>query len=73
MSLAHLIRFADQDTRLRAIRVFFEVPFSRVRFPGNVMGLTDEHIRALKKARIQFIYVSRRPSRKLKDASTVQP
>jgi hypothetical protein len=72
MGSIHLIRFADRAARLRAIRAFYKVRVSYVRFPGDVMGITDEHHRALKKARIPFIYVSKKPSRKGKHAWAVQ-
>jgi hypothetical protein len=55
----HLIRFPDRATRVRAIGVFRDVRVTRVRLPGDIMGVADEHIRALEKARIPFIYVSR--------------
>ncbi|HEV3119866.1 MAG TPA: hypothetical protein VGY58_22595 [Gemmataceae bacterium] len=68
----HLIRFANRDARLRAIRAFYKVPASYVRFPDDILGITDEHHNALKKARIPFTYVSKKPSRKGKHASAVQ-
>ncbi len=69
---AHLIRFPDRETRIRAIRAFRTVRIAYVCFPEHVMGVTDEHISALKKAKIPIIYVSKKPSRKGKHASTVQ-
>jgi hypothetical protein len=67
----HLIRFPDRETRIRAIRAFYKVPVTRVRLPGDVMGVTDDHLSALKKAKIPFIYISKPPSRKGKHASAV--
>ena len=69
---AHLIPFADRETRIRAIRAFYKVRIAYVCLPGDVFGVTDEHIAALKKAKIPMIYVSKEPSRKGKHASTVQ-
>jgi hypothetical protein len=69
---ANLIRFPDRETGVRAIRAFYKVRIAYVCLPGDVWGVTDEHIAALKKAKIPFIYVSKKPSRKGKHASTVQ-
>jgi hypothetical protein len=71
MPSVHLIRFPDRETRLRAIRAFYKVPVTRIRLPGDVMGVTDAHLSALKKAKIPFIHISKTPSRKGKHAAAV--
>lgn len=60
MASIHLIRFPDRESRLRAIEVFFAVRQTRVMFPGDVMGVTGEHITALEQAvpPVPFEYVS---------------
>jgi hypothetical protein len=64
MSSIHLIRFKDRKSRLRAIEAFLEVRQARVMFPERVMGVTDEHIKALQQAvpPIDFEYVSQPPA-----------
>jgi hypothetical protein len=47
------------------------VPATYIRLPADVMGITDAHIRALKKAKIPFISISKTSSRKAKHASAV--
>jgi hypothetical protein len=76
----HIIRFRDQATEVRAIGALRNVPVTRVRLPGDangvasdLHGVTDEHIRALKKAKVPFIYVSKEPDRKRRHGPTVQP
>ncbi len=61
MGSIHLIRIPDKEARKQAIAVFREVSVTRVRLPGDIMGVTDEHIQALKKANIPFQYVSKEP------------
>jgi len=61
MGSIHLIRIADKEARKRAIAVFHGVQVTRVRLPGDIMGVTDEHIQALKKTNIPFQYVSKEP------------
>jgi hypothetical protein len=61
MGSIHLIRIPDKASRIRAIAVFEKVPLARVRLPGDVMGVTDEHIAALKLADVPFEYVSKEP------------
>jgi hypothetical protein len=69
MGSIHLIRIPDEATQARAIAVFHKVPFTRVRLPGNLMGVTDEHISALKQANIPFEYVSKEPANGQSSAS----
>ena len=61
MGSIHLIRIPDKEARIRAIDALCDVPVTRVRLPGDIMGVTDEHIAALKKAQIPFEYVSQEP------------
>jgi hypothetical protein len=72
MGSIHLIRIPDKEVQKRAITVLSEVQITRVRFPGDIMGVTDEHIQALKKANIPFQYVSKEPVDG-QSAATVQP
>jgi hypothetical protein len=62
MGSIHLIKFPDRNTELRAMPVFHNVPVTRVRFPNDILGVTDEHIQALKAAKIPFQYVSKEPA-----------
>jgi hypothetical protein len=73
MASVHLIRFPDRETRLRGLRAFYDVPVTWVRLPEQVMGVTDAHLSALKKAKIPFTHISKAPSRKGKHVSAVQP
>ncbi len=61
MGSIHLIRIRSKEAQVKAIGVFHDVPITRVRLPNNIMGVTDEHIQALKKAHIPFEYVSKEP------------
>jgi hypothetical protein len=72
MASIHLIRFEDRETRIRAIGAFRNVSVAYVRFPGDVFGVGNEHVRALKKGKIPFIYVSKEPTPKGKHAPTIQ-
>ena len=72
MASIHLIRFADRETRIRALRTFYKVPVTWVRLPGDLMGVTGDHLSALKKAKVPFISVSKTSSRKGKHAPAVQ-
>src|SRR5437868_2400262 len=65
---AHLIRIADQKARERALSAFRGVREARLRFPGHVMGVTDEHLRILKMEKIPFEYLSKAPHGKEEDA-----
>jgi hypothetical protein len=67
----HLIRFADRETRLRGSHAFYKVPVTWIRLPGHVMGVTDTHLSALKKAKIPFVHISKAPSRGGKHVSAV--
>ena len=46
---------------MKAIGLFHAVPVTRVRLPNNIMGVTDEHIQALRKAKIPFEFISKEP------------
>jgi hypothetical protein len=58
---SHLIRFPDMQDWEMALYAFLRVPFARVTFPGNILGVTEEHIRVLKEEGIPFEYVSQAP------------
>jgi hypothetical protein len=55
----HLIRIREEKDRARAIAALLPVREARVTFPGNIMGVTGEHIEALKREKIPFEYVSK--------------
>jgi hypothetical protein len=57
-----LIRIEDEKDQERALGVFLRVRAARVTFPGDIMGVTEEHIRALEQAHIRFQYVSKAPN-----------
>lgn len=57
----HLIRIREQKNRERAIMVFLRVPEARVTLPGNIMGVSADHIEALEREGIPFSYVSKSP------------
>src|SRR5262245_52155446 len=59
MAMVHLIRFPSPEERRRALRVFLDVPATRVVLPGHEMAVTPQHIEALERAQIAFEYVSR--------------
>ncbi len=71
MASVHLISFPDRETRIRALRAFYKVPVTWIRLPGDIMGVTDAHLSALKKAKIPFVHVSKTSSRKGKHAPAV--
>jgi hypothetical protein len=60
-STGHLIRIGEKKERVKAIRAFRRVRLPYIRFPGHVMGLMDEHIRALKMDKVSFEYISKAP------------
>jgi hypothetical protein len=55
----HLIHIPDRKVRERALKELLKVRENLVSFPKNVLGVTDEHIGALKAMAIPFDYVSR--------------
>ena len=59
---SHLIRIRDDQEWERAFTAFLRVPAARVTFPGNVLGVTEQHIRVLKEEGIPFEYVSKAPN-----------
>lgn len=50
----HLIRIDDREARERAIKAFLDVRAEWLGFPGNVYGVSSDHIEALKKSGIPF-------------------
>jgi hypothetical protein len=71
MGAIHLIGFDDREKRVRAIGAFRKVRQSYVRFPSDIFGVTNEHISALEKAKIPFLYVSREPTGKGKQSPSI--
>jgi hypothetical protein len=61
MGSIHLIRIRSKEAQVKAIGLFHAVPVTRVRLPNNIMGVTDEHIQALRKAKIPFEFISKEP------------
>jgi hypothetical protein len=68
----YLIRIAAKKDRERALSAFRRVRAARVRFPGHVMGVTEEHLHALTMEKIAFEYLSKAPHGEEENA-TVQP
>ena len=61
MGSIYLIKIPNEKDRVRSFGPLSEVQIARVRLPGDLFGVTDEHIEALKKANIPFQYVSKEP------------
>jgi hypothetical protein len=55
----YLIRIAAKEDRVRALRAFRRVRSARIRFPGHVMGVTEEHLHVLTAEKIEFEYLSK--------------
>lgn len=56
----HLIQFPKGKDYGRAIRTLLEVPRTQyVALPDYTMVVVDEHIEALKNARVSFAYLSK--------------
>ena len=49
-----VIRFPSAEERQRALRVFLDVPATRLVLPGHDMAVTREHIQALEREYIAF-------------------
>ncbi len=58
MAQIHLIRFPNAQERKRALRVFLDVPATRLVLPGHDMAVTQDHIQALEREQIAFEYLS---------------
>ena len=58
MAALHSIRIPNLEDRKRAIMLFLDVPATRLILPGHDMVVTDDHIAALKRAKIPFEYLS---------------
>jgi hypothetical protein len=54
MGSIHLIRIPDKDARKRAIKAFLDIRDTWVSFPGNLLGVSSDHLEALKKSQIPF-------------------
>ena len=61
VSHTYLIRIREQKNRERAIMAFLGVREGRVTLPGDIMGVSADHIEALKREGIPFTYVSKSP------------
>jgi hypothetical protein len=59
MASIHLIHIGDRKARERALEEFLKVREPWVSFPKNVLGVTTEHIEALRNNSISFDYVSK--------------
>lgn len=57
----HLIRIVRPEDRPKALAAFRGIRESRTRFPGDIMGVGDDHVRALERERISFEYISKDP------------
>lgn len=57
----HLIRIVKPEDRPKALAAFRGIRESRTRFPNDIMGVGDDHVRALERERISFEYVSKDP------------
>jgi hypothetical protein len=51
----HVIQFRDQEKYKQAIMVLLEVPVSRMGIPDLKMVVSEEHIKALKRANVDFV------------------
>lgn len=56
---SYLIRFRSQGSYKRAIVAFQEVAQTRFVFTQRRMVVTDEHLEALKRARVPYELISR--------------
>lgn len=55
----HLIRFPDQEDRIKAVEVFLDVPVTRYVLPGGDMVVTKDHLDALDRAKIAYVLISK--------------
>lgn len=60
-SKRHLIRIVRPEDRPKALAAFRGIRESRTRFPGDIMGVSDDHVRALEREGISFEYISKVP------------
>jgi hypothetical protein len=54
MASIHFIRIPDREARKQAIKAFMGVRENWVCFPGNLYGLTTEHVQALERDQVPF-------------------
>jgi hypothetical protein len=60
MAAMHLIRFPNKAEHKRAIMALLDVPrVESLGLPGFQMVVTDEHIGALERAKVNFTYLSK--------------
>jgi len=67
----HLIRIPDKESRIRALAIFGRIQKNRVRLPGDIMGVTGEHVQVLRDAQIPFEFVSKQPAEDGKTAASI--
>jgi hypothetical protein len=65
------IRIPNQAERLRAIDLFLEIPDTRYIYPGHVMDVTTEHLKALEREHIAFEYLNQANSHDSKGSAPV--
>jgi hypothetical protein len=59
MSALHLIRFPNKREHKRAIVALLDVYQESLGLPDYQMVVTDEHIKALERAKVAFTYLSK--------------
>src|SRR5262245_54371089 len=59
MAGLHLIRFRKTKDHQRGLMVCLETGHQFVGLPGDSLGVTDEHIKALEQAKVPFQYLSK--------------
>lgn len=59
MGSIHLIRIPDKDARARAIQAFLDVREMWMSFPGELFGVSSEHVAALTRSKVPFEDVSK--------------
>jgi hypothetical protein len=73
MSAMHLIRFPNKKVHKRALMALLQVAnVESLGLPDLQMVVTDEHIRALERAKVAFAYLSRTAPNG-KNSAAVQP
>lgn len=51
------IRILDFEERVKAMRIFLDVPGDRYTYPGHIMVITREQLEALERAKVAFEYL----------------
>lgn len=55
----YLIQFPSDEDHEKAIEAWMDITTPRSGFTENRVAVTDEHIRALKRAKVKFHYLSK--------------